>query len=63
MLLPLKLQMLQAEGSLHASQTFFRSMRFGSLMKMALMVLVIGCPSAQAILLNVADADSFSSGV
>jgi hypothetical protein len=55
--------MLQADGSLQLSQTFFRSIRFGSFMKIALRVLVMGLSSAQAILRNVADAASFNCGV
>jgi hypothetical protein len=55
--------MLHAEGSLHESQTFFRSIRFGILMKIAFRVLVIGLSNAQAILLKVADAASLNCGV
>ena len=61
--MPLNPQMLQAEGSLHESQTFVRSIRFGILMKIALRVCVMGLFTAQAILRNVADADSVNSGV
>jgi hypothetical protein len=61
--LPLNPQMLHAEGSLHDSQTFSLSISFGSFMKIAFMVLVMGFPSDQAILLKVTDADTVNSGV
>jgi hypothetical protein len=61
--LPLNPQMSHAEGSRQLSQTLFLSISSGSLMMIALMVWVIGLPMAHAILLNVADADAFSSGV
>lgn len=60
---PLKPQILHADVSLQHSQTFSRSIRFGILMKIVFMVMVIGFPRDQAILLNVADADSLNSGV
>jgi hypothetical protein len=60
---PLNPQILHAEGSRHVSQTFSLSIRDGIFSKMAFMVFVIGWFNAHEILLNVAEADSLSSGV
>jgi hypothetical protein len=55
--------MLHAEGSRQLAQTSSLSISFGSLMMIAFMVLVMGLFNDQAILLNVAAAGLFNSGV
>jgi hypothetical protein len=55
--------MLQAVGSLQDRQTISRSNMEGSLIKIADIVLVMGFPSAQEILRNVAEPESDNVGV
>jgi len=60
---PLNPQIWQADLSLQLLHTFSLSIIAGNWIKIALIVLVMGWPRDQAILLNVADDDSFNSGV